>query len=292
MLKRLTAILCAGVMLAGVVSMPVFAKSSSEIQKELDEYNEELSDSQKESEKLTEQINDSKDKVTELVSEVESLNIEKEQYKQEMMLRIKYFYEESPENAVLEALLGADDFTDFVNRMEYMQTVYDYDTSQLDEYAALISESEEKEADLEDKIDELSDLLEEQEALQAKLADSISSKESELAEAKAAEAAAEASAVVYGSDGDSGGKLTRKKGVVYYNGHRETYYSQRVLPGGGLSIPGRHVADDGTIRDGDGYICVASEDLAYGSTVETTLGTAKVYDNGCSSGTVDIYTDW
>lgn len=69
---------------------------------------------------------------------------------------------------------------------------------------------------------------------------------------------------------ESGGALTPSKGVVYYNGHRETYYSQKVLPGGGLNIPGRHVASDGTIRDADGYICVASSDLPWGSIVETS----------------------
>ena len=88
------------------------------------------------------------------------------------------------------------------------------------------------------------------------------------------------------------GGLTKQKGVVYYNGHRETYYSQRVLPGGGLNIPGRHVAADGTIRDKDGYICVASNDYSKGTIVETSLGTGKVYDCGCPSGTIDIYTDW
>lgn len=83
-------------------------------------------------------------------------------------------------------------------------------------------------------------------------------------------------------------------GVVYYNGHKETYYSQRVLPGGGLNIPGRHVAEDGTIRDENGYVCVAADPsfLPYGSVVETSLGTGKVYDSGCAYGTVDIYTDW
>lgn len=88
------------------------------------------------------------------------------------------------------------------------------------------------------------------------------------------------------------GQLNPWIGVVYYNGHRETYYSQRVLPGGGLSIPGRHVASDGTIRDANGYICVASSDYPKGTVVETSLGTAMVYDTGCASGTIDIYTDW
>lgn len=92
--------------------------------------------------------------------------------------------------------------------------------------------------------------------------------------------------------GTSGGVLTPEKGVVYYNGHRETYYSQKVLPGGGLNIPGRHVASDGTIRDADGYICVASSDLPWGTLVETSLGMGKVYDSGPTSGTIDIYTDW
>ena len=88
--------------------------------------------------------------------------------------------------------------------------------------------------------------------------------------------------------------LTASMGVKHFNGHRETWYSQKVLPGGGLKIPGRHVADDGTVRDGEGYIVVAS-DLSYlsrGSVVLTSLGPGKVYDTGCAYGTIDIYVNW
>ena len=66
------------------------------------------------------------------------------------------------------------------------------------------------------------------------------------------------------------------------------------MPGTSLNIPGRHVADDGTIRDGDGYICVAA-DGAYmpkGSILITSLGPAKVYDSGCAYGIIDIYVSW
>ena len=90
----------------------------------------------------------------------------------------------------------------------------------------------------------------------------------------------------------SNGVLTKSKGVNYFNGHKETWYSQRVLPGGGLKIPGRHVDGQGLVCDGDGYICVASSDYSKGTIVETSLGTGKVYDCGCASGTIDIYTDW
>lgn len=89
-------------------------------------------------------------------------------------------------------------------------------------------------------------------------------------------------------------RLTKSAGVVYYNGHKETYYSQRVLPGNKLNIPGRHVAKDGTVRDKDGYIAVASS-YSYkskGTKIMTSLGPAKVYDTGCPYGVIDIYVNW
>ncbi len=89
-------------------------------------------------------------------------------------------------------------------------------------------------------------------------------------------------------------RLSVSKGAQYYNGRKETYYSEKVLPGTSLNIPGRHVADDGTVRDGDGFICVAADPgyLGMGSILMTSLGPAKVYDTGCAYGTVDIYVSW
>ena len=90
----------------------------------------------------------------------------------------------------------------------------------------------------------------------------------------------------------NGNVLTKSKGVNYFNGHKETWYSQKVLPGGGLNIPGRHVNAQGLVCDGDEYICVASSDYPKGTIVETSLGTGKVYDSGCAKNTIDIYVDW
>ena len=90
------------------------------------------------------------------------------------------------------------------------------------------------------------------------------------------------------------GHLTKSNGVVYYNGHKETWYSIHE-PGQTVTardIPGKHIADDGTIRDADGYVCVASSDLSFYSVVMTTVGPGKVYDCGCSHGTIDVYTNW
>ena len=89
-------------------------------------------------------------------------------------------------------------------------------------------------------------------------------------------------------------RMTRSRGVVYFNGHKETWYSIHE-PGQTVTakhIPGKHVASDDTIRDENGYICVASSDLPFYSVVLTSMGPGKVYDCGCKSGTIDIYTTW
>lgn len=89
------------------------------------------------------------------------------------------------------------------------------------------------------------------------------------------------------------GVLTKSGGVNYYNGIRETWYSQKVLPGGGLDIPGRCVGANELIYDGDGYIVVAADDLPYGTVVETSLGMGRVYDCGVGSdNAIDIYCNW
>ena len=89
-------------------------------------------------------------------------------------------------------------------------------------------------------------------------------------------------------------RLTKNKGAIYFNGHKETYYSQNVLPGASLRIPGRHVAADGTVRDAEGYICVAANTayMSKGTILITSLGPAKVYDSGCAVGVIDIYVNW
>lgn len=76
-------------------------------------------------------------------------------------------------------------------------------------------------------------------------------------------------------------------GVVYSNGYKYTYYSQSVLPGGGLNIPGRHVSG-GFVRDGNGYIVLAN-DAPKGTIIETPFGAGMVYDRGTYGSHIDVY---
>lgn len=84
----------------------------------------------------------------------------------------------------------------------------------------------------------------------------------------------------------------RWMGVINHGGWRYTWYSQKVLPGGGLNIPGRHVGLADMVMDGAGRVCVACSSLPYGTVIDTPFGEAKVYDSGCPYGTIDVYTNW
>ena len=83
----------------------------------------------------------------------------------------------------------------------------------------------------------------------------------------------------------------KSAGTVNDGTYNYTWYSQRVLPGGGLEIPGRHVDDDGFVRDENGNLCIASKNLDKGTEVETPYGKGIVYDY-CPNDNLDIYTDW
>lgn len=88
-----------------------------------------------------------------------------------------------------------------------------------------------------------------------------------------------------GSSGDF-----KSQGVIYENGTRYTYYSSSVLYH--YRTPEWTAGSDNIYRDSDGYIIVASNDHAQGEVVSTPFGEGKVYDSGCASGTIDIYTNF
>lgn len=83
----------------------------------------------------------------------------------------------------------------------------------------------------------------------------------------------------------------RKMGVIYADGYIYKWYSENVLPGKGLKIPGRH-SDGNYVLDEEDYIVLASIDLPKGTVMETPFGWGKVYDVCPTSGIVDVYVSW
>ena len=80
-------------------------------------------------------------------------------------------------------------------------------------------------------------------------------------------------------------------GVCYDDNYRYTWYSSNALYHYRTSE--WTAGDDGIYRDADGYVVVASSDYAQGTVIEDTpFGDVKVYDSGCASGTLDVYTNF
>lgn len=125
--------------------------------------------------------------------------------------------------------------------------------------------------------------------------------EERIAKEKAAQEAAAAQAAQaaneqpqsYSAASSSGATISLSQfmfdGVVYWGGYKFTYYSQSVLPGGGLSIPGRHINADGYVADGDGYIVLAGS-APKGTVYDTPFGyKGKIYDRGTYGNHLDVY---
>lgn len=67
-----------------------------------------------------------------------------------MKLRIKYMYE-TPQETVFEMLIQSGSITQFLNRMDYANSVYEYDRAKLDQFIATQAEIEELAAALEEE---------------------------------------------------------------------------------------------------------------------------------------------
>ena len=86
------------------------------------------------------------------------------------------------------------------------------------------------------------------------------------------------------------------RGVIYKNGNKYTYYSSNEGDGDFAysDAEGMTVDENGMYKDNEGYIIVAANknDYSGGDVVETPFGQGKVYDTGCNTGTIDIYTNY
>ena len=95
----------------------------------------------------------------------------------------------------IESLVSAEDFTDLVNKAEYVQNVHKYDRQQLQEYAETKQEIADLKTTLEEDQKTMEGLQDEYEAKETQLSSTIESKREEVADLDAQiQAAAEAAA--------------------------------------------------------------------------------------------------
>ncbi len=158
-LKLTSMSLCAVMVLTGsfitsgdsvyATSIADMQKQQRELQTEVDELQSKLVDLLTEIDSLEAEISDNEDSILETKEELkEAKKAEKKQYK-DMKLRIRYFYENGEKQDIFTLLLSSGSFTDFINRMSYVNSVYEYDKDRLAAYKATKEEIKAMEADLE-----------------------------------------------------------------------------------------------------------------------------------------------
>ncbi len=109
------------------------ANKQQELQKEINALDAELVDLLVNMDILADELADKELEIKQANKDLEIAKAEeKEQYEQ-MKKRIRSMYERGDGN-LLEALLGATSMSDFLNRVNYYNAVYDYDREQLDIY--------------------------------------------------------------------------------------------------------------------------------------------------------------
>lgn len=120
---------------------------------------------------------------------------EKEQYAS-MKKRIQFMYEMDTEG-MLEVLLSAENFADFLSKGEYIISIHNYDREMLEEYRNTKEEIAGKEQKLTEDEKLLADLQEQQEGKKQELAALVDSTSDKLGAAKKQLAAAQADVEAY-----------------------------------------------------------------------------------------------
>lgn len=188
-MKKFSTKLLAAVVTSSLIVTPVMAAPSTEsIEKEKAAAQSEAASLRSQLTEVVTQINQIEEDLTEKGEQIiqttadleEAEATEKQQY-EDMKLRIKYMYEQGDGSAV-EALVTSENFSDLVNKAEYVQNVHDYDREKLAEYVA----TKEQVAELKTSLEEEQKDLEEKEAQftekQESLNTMLSSKEAEIAD--------------------------------------------------------------------------------------------------------------
>lgn len=186
--KRFGRVLAAAVLLPCMaVSTVTAAPSTDELEQQRKEAENEVQDLQAELTELLnkvaemeEQLIATGEKITQTQQDLEEAQVKADAQYDDMKIRIKYMYEDGSSD-MWEALLTAEDFSDFLNKAEHISTVHSYDRQKLEE----LQQTQQEIADLKET------LVAEQKTLAEQQADYQAEEESVNAELEAKRAEVE-----------------------------------------------------------------------------------------------------
>ena len=298
--KRFGRVLAAAVLLPCMaVTTVTAAPSTDELEQQRKEAENEVQDLQAELAELLnkvaemeEQLIATGEKITQTQQDLEEAQAKADAQYDDMKIRIKYMYEDGSSD-MWEALLTAEDFSDFLNKAEYISTVHSYDRQKLEE----LQQTQQEIADLKETLVAEQKTLEEQQAdyqaeeesvnaeLEAKRAE-VEDFDVQLqaaAEAAAAEAAAREAEQAAASDSSStaasasGGQSTSLGG----SGGGSSSSSGSTGSGGSGSSSSSGSGSTGGASSGSGSSGISSGDVSVAQAIVNAaysqLGVPYVY---------------
>ena len=228
-MKKFGTRLLTAVVASSMIVTPVFAAPSVDDLKdnkaakesEVSSLQDQLTDIMSKLGDLEESLIEKGEEITKAEEDLkEAQEKEQEQY-EAMKKRIKFMYEEGDTTA-LETLVTAENFSDLVNKAEYVQNVHTYDRKQLEEYIETKQQIADLKTTLEDEQKNMESMQAEYENKESELSSTIESKKAEVAnldsqiqaaaDAAAAEALAAQQQAAAANNNNGGGSGNRNNG--------------------------------------------------------------------------------
>ena len=174
---------------SSVLVTPVFAdpsiddlkKSKASAQNEVSSLQTQLNSVVSKITELESELSDKGEEIIQAQSDLEDAQAQEQKQYEDMKVRIKYMYESGDQTAI-ESLVGSEDFSDMVNKAEYVNNVHTYDRQKLQEYV----ETKQKISDLKDQLEteqaQLESMQTEYETQESKLDNLIANKQAEVSD--------------------------------------------------------------------------------------------------------------
>lgn len=147
---------------------------ADELAEEIDETDAALIETIASVEIIQEELEDKEEAIAVTTADYEEAKAKEDAQYEAMKLRIKFMYEKG-DSTYLQLLLESQNFSEMVNKADYIKQLYDYDRKMLEEYEAAKQETERLKIRLEEEKSELEaqqhELEEEKKSLEAILAE-------------------------------------------------------------------------------------------------------------------------
>ena len=140
-MRKIKKLFVATVITSSLIVVPVLAtpnvnqieQNKAETEKKLEDANSKLVTLLTDFEVLKGDIRNQEAKIALADKDLQKAKKKEEKQYKEMLVRIKYMYENS-DGSELSALLGAESFGEMINQVKYMKNIHEYDRKMLDEY--------------------------------------------------------------------------------------------------------------------------------------------------------------